>query len=163
MWMLHRQFGPQAMFSGLHSFISTYLNDTSGPGITDLLETLRPFAPDSVTYQSFIDQWFFDVVLPEFRLSQTTTEATATGWQVTTLIENMGTGEVEVEVAAVKGERFSTEVSSAYREARTTVSLSSGENQVISWSLDFKPDRLVADPDALVLQLNRASAEVDID
>ena len=162
MWMLHRQLGPQIMFSGLQSFISTNLNDTSGAGINDLLESLRPFAQDSVAYQSFIDQWFFDVVLPEFKLSQTTIEATATGWEVTTLIENMGTGKVEVEVAAMQGERFSKEASSAYQEARIAVSLSAGENQVINWSLDFKPDRLVTDPDAQVLQLNRAAAEVEV-
>lgn len=163
MWMLHQQFGATAMYSGLQSFISNNINASNGPNIIDLIETLRPLAPDSVTYQAFIDQWFFDVVLPAFKLSQTTIEETDTGWQVTALVENIGMGTVEIEVAAIAGERFSREAASNYREARTSVTLTAGEGQTVDWTLDFKPDRLVVDPDALVLQLSRASAEVKVD
>lgn len=161
MWMLHQQLGAEATFTGLKAFIEAHLNSNASPSVSGMIEALRPLAPDSAVYQSFVDQWFRDVVLPEFKLTQTNIEATDNGWMVTALIENIGTGTVEVEVAAIAGERFSNENPTDYHESRAHVVLSAGENRQVSWALDFKPDRLITDPDALVLQQNRASAEVD--
>ena len=45
-----------------------------------------------------------------------------------------------------------------YREARTTITLGKGEARDVVISCPFEPDRIVVDPDAKVLQLQRKNA-----
>ena len=75
---------------------------------------------------------------------------------------NIGTGLMPVEVAAVKGDRFKKDgtPNPDYRESRTTVTLGAGKSTDVTITGDFKPDKLVVDPDVKVLQLRRKSAEV---
>jgi len=85
-----------------------------------------------------------------------------------------------VEIAAVRGERFpegaaetpAGELSSdpaevpskrsqtpvPYREVRTTVTLASEASREIMLECPFEPDRVLVDPDAKVLQVNRKLA-----
>jgi hypothetical protein len=76
---------------------------------------------------------------------------------VTVRVENVGTGLMPVEVAAIQGERFTEDGKPApdYRESRATVELGPGEAKDVTIRCTFKPDSLVIDPDALVLQLRR--------
>ncbi len=45
-----------------------------------------------------------------------------------------------------------------YRDARTTVTLGTGEETVITIRSDFEPERIKVDPDVRVLQLRREQA-----
>ena len=75
-------------------------------------------------------------------------------------VENAGSGAPPVEVAAARGERFAKDGSAArsYQEARTTITLGKGQSREISLECPFKPDRVLVDPDAKVLQLQRKNA-----
>jgi len=161
LWMLQNHLGTAAMDDGLRAFFARYSEPADGDHATlhDLLATLRPFAADSTAYQAFIDQWFYDTVAPEYQLSDAQVTPTGDGWQVTATIENVGTGTAWIEVAAAQGERFDgAEVHADYRDTRTRLYLAPNQPQTLTWTATFEPDRLIVDPDALVLQLNRDRA-----
>ena len=145
MWMLQQEMGRENLLAGLRAFIGKYNPDPDFPVIQDMLAVLRGFAPDTAAFDAFTDQWFHDVVVPEYEFSDVTKtlEAGATGaeagvsgdgagapqevWVVRGTIENVGTGYMTVEVAATAGERWSDEgddagrtvVAEDYRDART--------------------------------------------
>jgi hypothetical protein len=135
---------------------------------------MRPFAPDETAFDEFVDQWFFDVVVPEYILSdpqrtevsganpgpEGAEAAEVTEWEVTLSVSNVGSGLMPVEVAAARGERFAEEATdaAAYRDARVTVLLGPDEETYVTLRCDFEPDRVLVDPDALVLQLEREDA-----
>ena len=81
-------------------------------------------------------------------------------WNVDVRLDNVGTGTMPVEIAAIRGPRFdkSGQASSGYREARTTVTLGKGESRRVTISCPFEPESIVVDPDAKVLQLQRKNA-----
>ncbi len=158
-WMLHNHLGREAMFAGLQSFIRAYLAPNDYPALHDLIETLRPFAADSSAYQALVDQWFFDVVTPEYRLDDVRVEQRGDQWFVEATAVNRGTGTADVAIIARREKRFTD----AYREGRITVRLTPGDPQPVSWLLDFKPQRLVVDPDAMVLQANRTLAVAELE
>ena len=165
LWMLHRHLGDTAMQAGLRAFFDRYVAPADGdhPALHDFIETLRPFAPDSTAFQSFVDQWFFGVVLPEYQLSDIEIVQRANQWTASATIENVGTGEAIVEIAATSGERFiGRDPNSDYRDVRISVHLAPGRPERITWTVPFEPERLVVDPDALVLQLNRDRAVADV-
>ncbi len=237
MWMLLNRMGRDNALAGLQEFIRTYTSGPDFPVLQDLVNTLRPFAPDSLAYEDFVRQWYFDVVMPQYRLTEGTRSETAMAgasrsgsgpdsagasdgsgtaiadggssassgavsgskqsWQVTVTVENIGTGTMPVEVAAVSGTRFRkakeakkvkvgggssdkkerpgagsaadaaagitvpaamASESGEYRESRSTVRLEAGEKKTITLVCDFKPEKVIMDPDALVLQLKRNQA-----
>ncbi|HZF11729.1 MAG TPA: M1 family aminopeptidase, partial [Thermoanaerobaculia bacterium] len=160
-WMLADQMGHERAFAGLHQFIRQYKDGPDYPVLQDFVAMMRPFAPDPAAYDAFVHQWFFQVVVPEYRLEQTGKRRLPDGtWEATATVKNAGTGRMPVEVAAVAGERFDDEGKplSSYREARRTVVLGAGESAALAVHCPFEPQRLVVDPDARVLQLARKSA-----
>ena len=168
-WMLLNRMGRDGMLAGLRRFIGLYKDGPDYPLLEDLVQTLRPFAADSTDYDAFTRQWFLQLVIPEYRLSDVKLVPAAGGseragnvgpWIATARLRNLGTGTMPVEVAAISGERFGTDgkPNSGYSEARTSVILSAGEESAISIPCSFKPARLVVDPDARVLQLRREAA-----
>jgi aminopeptidase N len=164
-WMLLRHMGREQALKGLHEFIEEYHNGPDFPAIQNLLAVMRRFAPDPIAFDAFTKQWFFEVVIPEYRLSQATRDVVADSsenWDVTVQIANAGTGRMTVEVAAVASERFGANgrQSDDYREARVSVELGEGESKEVRIRCPFKPDRVLVDPDALVLQLARKLAIV---
>jgi ABC-2 type transport system permease protein len=164
-WMLLRHMGREQALKGLHEFIEKYHDGPDFPAIQNFLAVMRRFAPDRDAFDAFTKQWFFEVVIPEYRLSQATCEAVADSpgnWDVTVQIANAGTGRMTVEVAAVAGERFGSDgrQSDDYREARVSVELGAGETKEVPIRCPFKPDSVLVDPDALVLQLARKLAIV---
>jgi ABC-2 type transport system permease protein len=162
-WMLLRHLGRERALAGLQAFIQEYKDGPDFPVLQDLVRVMRRFAADPVAYDAFVKQWFFEVVVPEYRLTEARREQTdggSEGWEVTVRVENVGSGRMPVEVAAVSGERFSDDgqPSPSYSEARTTVELAAGEAKEVTIRCPFKPERVLMDPDALVLQLRRKLA-----
>ena len=164
MWMLQQEMGRDNILAGLRAFIGKYNPDPDFPVLQDMLAVLRGFAPDTAAFEAFTDQWFHDVVVPEYEfedVTKTLEPAAGTGadtWVVPGTIQNVGSGEVTVEVAATAGERWSDE---GYRDARTEVALGAGESAEFEIRAGFEPERVLVDPDVLVLQLNRDDAVSD--
>ena len=163
MWMLQQEMGRDNILAGLRAFIGKYNPDPDFPVIQDMLAVLRDFAPDTAAFDDFAAQWFHDVVVPEYEFSDVTKEQEGEGWVVRGTVTNLGTGRMRVEVGAVAGERWSDEgddrgrtvVAEGYRDARAAVELGAGESAEFVIRADFEPERVVIDPDVMVLQLNR--------
>ncbi|MEM7051055.1 MAG: ABC transporter permease subunit [Acidobacteriota bacterium] len=159
LWMLHDHLGPEASFAGIRAFVERYHESGDYPALHDYLAFLEPYAADRQAFRALVDQWFFEVVLPEYRLQEVEVVAQDGSWQVQAVLENVGTGRATVEVAAEVGERFAEE---GFREGRTAVELGAGERRRLSWTVPFEPQRLVVDPEARVLQLQRSKAMIDL-
>ncbi len=166
MWMLQQEMGRENILAGLQAFIAKYRESPDHPVIQDMLAVLRDFAPDPAAFDDFTEQWFFEVVLPEYELTDVTKVREGDGWVVRGTVENVGTGRMRVEVGALAGERWSDEgddasrtvVAEGYRDARAAVELGAGEAAEFVIRAGFEPERVVVDPDALVLQLRREAA-----
>ncbi len=163
-WMLMREIGREPMLAGLREFIDRFKDGPDYPLLEDLVETLRPYAPDRERFDRFVEQWFFDVVVPELRLHDAHRQRAGGGWTASARLENFGSGRVEVEVAAVAGERWADDdlPGPGYREARVTVVLGSGESAELRIPAAFEPERLVVDPDVQLLQLRRKAAVAEL-
>ena len=161
-WMLLRQMGRERMLAGLRAFLADYADNPDHPLLQDLLATLRPFARDPLAFDAFARQWFFDVVLPEYRFRDAERQRRADGtWLASATLTNVGTGDLEVEVAAVRGER-SAKQEDGYEESRSRVTLGAGESRRVAIACAFEPERLLVDPDVEVLMLSRKRAVADL-
>jgi ABC-2 type transport system permease protein len=166
-WMMDRHLGRERMLAGLQKFIADWGNGPDYPVLQDLTAAMRPFAADPAAYDAFVKQWFHQVVVPEYRLSDvrlSNTRLTGGGgrepWKVAVKVKNTGAGRMPVEVAAVSGERFTDKgkPKTGYRDARRTVVLSAGEERLVEIPCSFRPETVVVDPDVKVLQLRRKTA-----
>ena len=159
-WMLLNHMGRDRTLAGIKAFIKAYESNPDHPVLQDFLVSMRPFAADPAAFDVFTRQWFHEVVVPEYRLREPVRTAAGQGWKVTVGLENVGAGSMPVEVAAVRGERFAKDGSPdpAYQEARTTITLGKGELRDVVIDCGFEPERIVVDPDARVLQLQRKHA-----
>ncbi len=180
MWMLQQEMGRENILAGLRAFIEKYNPDPDFPVLQDMLAVLRGFAPDTTAFDRFTRQWFHQVALPEYEFADVTKtrEADSAGgaggdggetWVVRGTIRNVGTGRATVQVAATAGERWSDEgddrtrsvVAEGYREARTELYVDWAASVEFEIRVPFDPERIVADPDVLILQLNRNAAIFD--
>ena len=171
-WMLLNHMGRERALEGMREFLRRYDNTPDHPVLQDFVATLRPFAADAEAYDAFVQQWFFEVVVPEYELQDARREQVAGDptWQVSVRVVNKGTGRMPVEVAALRGVRFPEDevaegeaesgstTPEAYRESRASLVLGAGEEQVVEITCDFEPEEVLVDPDALVLQLQRKLA-----
>jgi ABC-2 type transport system permease protein len=164
-WMLMQQMGRENNLEGIRSFISHYIEDRDHPVLQDFIAHLRPFATDPEAFDGFVDQWFFDVVLPEYVMGGVTVRPVDDGngsWEVRLDLRNAGTGRMPVEVAAERGLRFPAggdgSENEPFHDSRVTVELGGGESQELHILCDFEPQRVLVDPDAKVLQRGRKFA-----
>jgi ABC-2 type transport system permease protein len=159
-WMLYNHMGRERALAGIQSFIKAYHGNPDHPVLQDFVEAMRPFAADPAAFDAFTHQWFFEVVLPEYRLGEPAKAKSGESWKTTVRIENVGTGLMPVEVAATRGERFAKDGSPSpdYRDSRTTTTLGAKESKEIVIQSPFDPERIVVDPDAKVLELQRKNA-----
>ena len=160
-WMLMVHMGRDNMLAGLRAYIDEYHLSPDHPLPPDFLRVMRGFAPDTLAFDEFASQWFTDIVVPEYRLSDITKEELDGGrWRVRGSIRNIGTGTMRVDIAATAGERFGEDgaMLSEYRDARTDVLLVADDNHDFEIITDFEPDAVIVDPDVEVLQLRRQLA-----
>lgn len=165
-WMIYQQLGRERDLAGLRKFIADWGNGPDYPVLQDFTAAMRPFASDPAVYDDFVQQWFHQVVVPEYRLSDAESSPQPGGrsWKVTVRVKNAGTGRMPVEVAAVRGDRFTKkgEPDARYRDTRQTVTLGAGEERKVEILCAFQPDRVLVDPDVKVLQLRRKTAVVKL-
>ncbi len=165
LWMLLNQMGREPMLEGIQKFFEVYQDNPDHPVLEDFLAVLRNHAPDAKAFDAFTQQWFFQVVMPEYQLSDSQKKGEGTSWVATTRVKNAGTGTMAVEIAASRGERFPKKEKSSpasppseYLEARKTVTLGAGESVEVTIPCNFEPQRIVVDPDVKVLSLGRKAA-----
>jgi hypothetical protein len=179
-WMLLQHMGRERALEGLREFLSRYHHQPDHPVLQDFVATMREFATDAPAFDAFTKQWFEQVVMPEYKLSDARSQAQDGQWQVTVTLTNKGTGSMPIEVCAARGTRFPesdepdpiegavqaaekpAKPEETYREVRTTLVLGAGESQEITLTAEFEPERVLVDPDCLVLQLRREQATVDL-
>jgi len=157
-WMLLHHMGRQRCLAGMRSFIAHYVEARDHPVLQDFVAHLRDFAPDPDAYDEFTRQWFFEQALPEYELSSVESSVNDDVWIVTGVLENVGTGRMPVEISAERGKRFpkeGKELKKPFVETRTSVVLGAGESREFRIECAFEPQRVVVDPDVLVLQLHR--------
>jgi len=159
-WMLLHEMGRENLMRGLHDFQSTYDDNPDHPVLQDLTAFLRSYAPDPVAYDAFIEQWFHQVVVPEYTLVDAKKSGSGGSFEVTVKITNKGKATMPITIAAAKGERFDEKgvAKADYKDARAELTLAAGETKAATVRCEFDPDRVLVDPDALVLQLRRKTA-----
>ncbi|HEX4965627.1 MAG TPA: M1 family aminopeptidase [Thermoanaerobaculia bacterium] len=164
-WMMEQKLGRERMLAGLRKFMDDWGNGPDYPVLQDFTAAMRPYAPDPTAYDDFVRQWFHQVVVPEYQLSGAQAAGTpGGGWKVTVRVKNAGSGRMPLEVAAVHGDRFTDKgkPKPGYRDARATVVLGAGEEKTVAIACNFKPEKVVVDPDVQVLQLRRKAAVVKL-
>jgi len=167
-WMLLQQMGREAYFAGARHFIAQYHEAPGHPVLQHFVAAMRPYAPDPAGFDEIADQWFFKVVMPEYRIVEAHKQRRAGGnggesWEVVARVANAGTARMPVEVAAAsRRDRFGDDGKeiAGYRDVRATLVLGPGEEKQVRLVCPFDPQRLVVDPDAKVLQLQRKAASV---
>jgi hypothetical protein len=159
-WMLLQEMGRENLLRGLHEFQLAYNENPDHPVLQDFTAFLRPYAPDPAAYDAFVKQWFQEVVVPEYTLTDAKKSGSGSAFDVTVKVTNKGKGTMPITIAAAKGERFDEKgvAKEDYKDARTALTLGAGETKDVTIRCDFDPDRVLVDPDVLVLQLRRKTA-----
>jgi ABC-2 type transport system permease protein len=162
LWMLYQRMGKEDFLAGVRRFFQIYHGNADHPVIEDFVAVMRPYARDKAGFDDLVRQWFYGLVIPEYRLEDARKAPAEPGrWEVTVKVENAGTGRMPVEVAATNGAfpwDEKGQVSKDYKDIRTTVVLGAGESKVVRIVCPFEPGRVVVDPDAQVMQLQRRAA-----
>lgn len=163
-WMLQQLIGRDAMLAGLRELIATYRDNDDHATVPDALSIWRRHAPDPAAYDAFVQQWFHEVVVPEYKLRNGRRTRDGADWLVHVQVRNDGSGRMPVTVAATHGERFESDgkASAQYRDARVVTVLGKGESHDLTIRCGFEPDEVVVDPDYQVLQLERKHAQVKL-
>ena len=164
LWMLHRHLGRDAGFAAIRDYLATYRESRDHASLEDYLAVLRRHAPDTAAYDALANQWFHQVVVPEYKFGDATKAKDGAGWTVTATVKNSGSATMPVEVAAARGVRFPGPAKKAekYRDARTAITLAPGESRTVRIACAFEPERVVVDPDVTVLMLERNKAELKL-
>ncbi len=158
-WMLMERMGREPFLAGVKDYFRTYHNNPDHPAIQDFVAVMRPYAPDKAAFDDFVRQWFYDIVMPEYQLSEVKKEKRGGEWEVVFQVKNVGTGRMPVDVAAVAGERFvDGKPGPDYRDARVALVLGAGEAKEVRIRCAFEPEIVLVDPDVKVLQLQRPAA-----
>ena len=66
-WMLLNHMGRDKALAGMRAFIKKYHANPDHPVLQDFLAVMRPFAADPAAFDAFTQQWFYQVVVPEYR------------------------------------------------------------------------------------------------
>ena len=162
--MLLQHLGKEPFLAGVQDFIARYRDNADHPILQDILDALRERASDKEAYDELTDQWFREVVLPEYRLTEARVEPSGEIWTVAAHVENRGSGRMPVCIAAESGQRFQEGglVHPSFQEARKVLWVEPGAGVEFRIECPFAPARLVVDPDAIVLQKGRRRARLDL-
>ena len=162
-WMLRNLMGEEAMLAGLKDFIGRWrdgvetLDGLDFPLIEDLLESLRPHAPDPAAFDDYVGRWILGKDLPDLEVREAKVEKTDAGYRVTGTLANIGTGRAAVTVRVEGKKPDDKEAKRPGSEA--TVEVSPETPGSIDIVTDFPPERIVVDPDVELLFAGRKRAE----
>ena len=107
-YMLMQVMGRDAFLEGLQDFVSTYRDEPDYPVIEDFIELMRTHARDPNAFDTYSDQWFLDVVIPEYSITQATREKSPDSdtWTVKATVKSIGTRTMPVAIAATIDEPY---------------------------------------------------------
>ena len=164
LWMLFQLMGRDRGLAAQRDYLETYRDNPDHPVLQDYLAIMRRHAPDTTAFDAYVRQWFYQVVIPQYLITDERLTRDGSGWVARALVRNVGTGRMPVEVAAARGERFphGRGAHAAYADARTTLTLGAGEARAVEIRCAFQPERLLVDPDVRVMQLERNKAVVPL-
>ncbi|HKG92431.1 MAG TPA: ABC transporter permease [Gemmatimonadaceae bacterium] len=166
-WMLLRQMGRERALAGLRAFIATYRDSSDHPVLYDFVPFMRRYADDTLGFDAFARQWYYAVVVPEYRVTGARARKESGTWTTTATVTNVGTGRFPVQVAAVRGERWPQDTTKKaavpYGIERVSVTLGPKDSTTVTIRSPWKPDRVVVDPDVTLLMLRRTAALGKID
>jgi ABC-type transport system involved in multi-copper enzyme maturation permease subunit len=134
-WMLLNKMGRENALHGCQAFINEFEKGPDHPVLQDFIATMRKFAPDTVAFDEFVQQWFFKVVVPEYKLTDEKKERVADAglngdasagetWEARVHVENIGASVMPVEIAATRGERFPASDEKSSKAAKSSKSAS---------------------------------------
>lgn len=141
-WMLLNHMGRERALEGCREFIRRYDGNRDHPVLQDFVAVMRAFAPDVETYDAFVKQWFFEVVAPQYELTNVAKAKIdaqgdgAPAWDVTLTVKNTGTGRMPLEIAATRGERFpeeDDEDAAPVRDERTDAGVLAASSTPSEW------------------------------
>src|SRR5262249_9586422 len=129
LWMLFRQMGRENGLAAQRDYLERYRDSRDHPVLQDYLAVMRSHAPDTTAFDAYVHQWFYDVVVPQYLVTDPVARKSGDGWIVDAKVKNVGTGVMAVEVAATAGKRFPKKGEKApkYVDARTQVTLAAGQ------------------------------------
>ncbi len=159
-WMLLNHMGRTENLQGTQSFIAKYSQSNDDyPVLQDFVNHMREFAKDKEAYDAFVQQWFFEVVVPQYEFADVALYEDDNEWVVTGSVKNVGTGKMPLEICASLNERYvENEPNTEYQDSRTSVTPGADESLPFEIRCTFKPELVSVDPDAMVLQLKRKLA-----
>ncbi|MFZ9916299.1 MAG: hypothetical protein ACO3IB_13335, partial [Phycisphaerales bacterium] len=156
-WMLRDLVGEERMLAGLKAFVAKWRNGVETPDgldfplIEDLVESLRPHAPDEAAFDVFVDQWIFGTALPELQLGETTVEGDGGTHSTMVTLRNIGTGRATVTVRLIGEKPEGGEAPFV----DTVVGLPGADPVSVRIPAVFKPVRVVVDPEVRLLFAGR--------
>jgi hypothetical protein len=162
-WMLRNVMGEEAMLAGLKDFIATWRDGVETPDgldfplIEDLLESLRPHAPDPAAFDAYVGRWILGKDLPDLEVREAKVAKTDAGYRVSGILANIGTGRADVKVRVEGKKPDDKEAKRPGKEA--TVVVSAEAPGAIDIETDFLPERIVVDPDVELMFAGRKRAE----
>ncbi|MFZ9882748.1 MAG: hypothetical protein ACO3QC_15265, partial [Phycisphaerales bacterium] len=121
------------------------------PLIEDMVESLRPFAPDAAAFDAFVAQWIYGTALPELELGETVVEGAGDMHAVGVTLRNIGTGQATVTVRLIGEKPESGEAPFV----DTAVELVGPDPVVSRISAGFRPVRVLVDPEVKLLFAGR--------
>ena len=134
--MLLNHMGRDRALQGIQAFIKTYHGNRRSPRAPGLSSrSMRAFAPDPAAFDEFTRQWFFEVVLPEYRLHEPrkTREGEALeGDRPARERRNGNHARRGRRRSAASGSTSRARPLRDYREARATATLGKGESQELT-------------------------------
>lgn len=155
--MLRDRLGDAATLGALAAFAERARADAIGGTLEDFLEEALERSVDRAVDRHLVEQWFAGRVLPELRLEEVRVRPAGGEWLVSARLENVGSGMVDVAVAAV-GSAPSGAGAEPLTALRTARAVAPGAPRRLEWRIPFRPERLVVDPEVRLLQLHRARA-----
>jgi len=151
MWMLHNSLGAERTFAGLRAFMTEHRAPGRFATPEGLLRTLRLQASHTIQFDAQVAQWFRSTRLPAFAIDGARCEQVDRAWSCTAILRNVGTGDAAVDVAAMRGD-------TVMAGGMVRVGVGAGKSASVHWTLPTRPERLVVDPDVMVLQARREQA-----
>jgi ABC-type transport system involved in multi-copper enzyme maturation permease subunit len=168
-WMLSNLMGRENFNKGMAEMIRKFpAGSADSPLVEDLLETIRPFAPDKIQFDQFATDWIKGSALPNLFLEDIRKSASdEKSWLVKGKLRNDATSTIEIEIAAFRGERFPDKDAkltekSGFEQARTKLKIGPGASADFEIKCGFEPEKVLADPDFKQLMRGRERMEKEL-
>ncbi len=167
-WMLRNLMGEDAMLAGMKDFVAKWRQGVETPEgldfplIEDLIESLRPHAPDLAKFDAYVNQWIYGKALPEFEVSDSAVLSVNESYSVSARLSNIGTGEADVRVRVVGAASKSGEKDEKPPHEDLIVRVAPDKPAEIKISTSFKPVKLIIDPEVEILFAGRKRTETTL-